>query len=67
LTLDHYAQVVTELGEAAAEAMGKPFLNGSALKQRAMDGATDDGGDRARKCKRGPVTRPSLASRVGEI
>jgi integrase len=37
LTLDHYAQVVTELGEAAASAMGKRFLNGTAREERAME------------------------------
>jgi integrase len=37
LTLDHYAQVVTELGALAAEAMGERFLKTSARDGRAMD------------------------------
>jgi hypothetical protein len=42
LTLDHYAQVVTELGEAAAKAMGERFLR-PPRDGRAMDG--DKGND----------------------
>jgi hypothetical protein len=37
LTLDHYAQAVTELGAAAAEAMGKRFLNIAPRDGSAMD------------------------------
>jgi integrase len=38
LTLDHYAQVVTEQGEAAAKAMGRRFLRPSPRDGRAMEG-----------------------------
>jgi integrase len=44
LTLDHYAQVVTELGEAAADAMGRRFLNGTAREERAMDADSEGSG-----------------------
>jgi len=37
LTLDHYAHVVTELGEAAAAAMGARFFKPSARDGSAMD------------------------------
>ena len=38
LTLDHYAQVVTEQGEAAAKAMGRRFLRPPSRNGRAMEG-----------------------------
>lgn len=37
LTLDHYAQVVTEQGEAAAKAMGRRFLRPAPRDERAME------------------------------
>ena len=37
LTLDHYAQVVTELSEAAAAAMGARFLGAAPRDERAME------------------------------
>lgn len=36
--LDHYAQVVTERGEAAAKAMGRRFLRPAPRDGRAMEG-----------------------------
>ena len=59
LTLDHYAQAVTELGEAAAEAMGERFMNIAPRAGRAMDSRSGDGGGHPEKRRRGPVTRPS--------
>lgn len=44
LTLDHYAQVVTELGEAAAKAMGERILR-PPRDGRAMGGGEDDSDD----------------------
>ncbi len=38
LTLDHYAQVVTEQGEAAAKAMGRRFLRPAPRDERAIEG-----------------------------
>lgn len=38
LTLDHYAQVVTEQSEAAAKAMGSRFLRPAPRDERAMEG-----------------------------
>ena len=38
LTLDHYAQVVTERGEAAAKAMGRRFLRPAPRDERAIEG-----------------------------
>jgi integrase len=46
LTLDHYAQVVTELSEAAAAAMGARFLGAAPRDERAMEagsGSEQDG------------------------
>jgi hypothetical protein len=45
LTLDHYAQVFTELGEAAAAAMGARFMRAIPRDERAMEG--ESGGPRA--------------------
>ena len=47
LTLDHYAQVVTELGEAAAAAMGTRFMKATARDERAMEGGSGGDGDAA--------------------
>jgi hypothetical protein len=46
LTLDHYAQVVTELGALAAEAMGERSLKTSARDGRAMDADSAPASDR---------------------
>jgi hypothetical protein len=45
LTLDHYAQVVTELSEAAAAAMGARFGQAPARDERAMEAGSRDDGD----------------------
>jgi len=50
LTLDHYAQVVTELSEAAAAAMGARFFKAPARDKRAMESGSSQSGD-------GPRTR----------
>jgi len=50
LTLDHYAQVVTELGALAAEAMGERFMKTAARDNRAMEGGS--GSDVARSLTR---------------
>jgi integrase len=42
LTLDLYAQQVTELGEAAAKAMGAKFLGRTSRDERAMESDEDD-------------------------
>jgi hypothetical protein len=66
LTLDHYAQAVTEQRRAAADAMGARFLDGSPRETRG--GAVDGRSTRlGRKRRRGPVSRPSRGCRVGEI
>jgi integrase len=44
LTLDHYAQVVTELGEAAAAAMGARFMRATPRDERAMEGESGSPG-----------------------
>ena len=41
LTLDVYAQVVTKLGEAAAEAMGARYLDPTARDGRPMESSPD--------------------------
>jgi hypothetical protein len=66
LTLDHYAQVVTDLGALAAEA-GKRLIKTAARDNRALEARSGATGTRPRTPQRGPVTRPSLWSRVGEI
>jgi hypothetical protein len=66
-TLDPYAQVVTEQQQAAADANGRP------LPGTDRAGLTRGRGRflwMSRSCQyaaRGPVSRPSLTSRVGEI
>jgi integrase len=54
LTLDHYAQAVTELGAAAAEAMGRRFLNTVPRDGRAMDEGPVDDGARPQARREGP-------------
>jgi hypothetical protein len=53
LTLDHYAQVVTELGALAAEAVGERFLKTPARDNRAMEGGSDANGSRPRTRREG--------------
>jgi len=47
LTLDHYAQVVTELSEAAAAAMGARFMRATPRDERAMEAGPGGGRDPA--------------------
>ena len=47
LTLDHYAQVVTELSEAAAAAMGARFMRAIPRDERAMEGESGSESDPA--------------------
>jgi integrase len=53
LTLDHYAQVVTELSEAAAAAMGARFLQAPARDGRAMEAGSGSDGDGAETRREG--------------
>jgi hypothetical protein len=53
LTLDHYAQVVTELSEAAAAAMGARFLRAATRDERAMEGESGRSDDVARTRREG--------------
>ena len=48
VTLDHYAQLVTELGALAAEAMGERFMKMPARDNRATEGDSDTSGTRPR-------------------
>jgi site-specific recombinase XerD len=52
LTLDHYAQVVTELAALAAEAMGKRFIK-TARDNRAMEARSGATGTRPRTRREG--------------
>ena len=47
LTLDHYAQVVTELSGAATAAMGARFMRATPRDERAMEGVSGGDGDGA--------------------
>jgi hypothetical protein len=53
LTLDHYAQVVTELSEAAAAAMGARFLGAAPRDERAMEAGSGSEQDRPRTRREG--------------
>jgi hypothetical protein len=53
VTLDHYAQVVTELGEAAAAAMGARFFQAPARDGRAMEAASGADGNDAQTRREG--------------
>jgi hypothetical protein len=53
LTLDHYAQVVTELSEAAAAAMGARFFQAPARDGRAMEAGSGVNGDDAQTRREG--------------
>ena len=48
LTLDHYAQVVSELGALAAEPMGERFMKTPARDSRAMEGGSGSSDARPR-------------------
>jgi integrase len=53
LTLDHYAQVVTELAALAAEAMGERFIKTAARDNRAMEARSGATGTRPRVRREG--------------
>jgi integrase len=53
LTLDHYAQVVTELSEAAAAAMGVRFLGATPRDERAMEAGSGSEQDSPRTRREG--------------
>jgi hypothetical protein len=63
VTFDLYAQVVTEQQQAAADAMGARFLEAIPRGRSRFRWMSRPASDAAR----GPVSRPSLWSRVGEI
>jgi hypothetical protein len=66
VTLDLYSQVVTEQQQAAVDVMAERFLEPTPRDDRGM-GAIRWLRQQAPNAKRGPVTRPSLPSRVAEI
>jgi hypothetical protein len=53
LTLDHYAQVVSELGALAAEPMGERFMKTPARDSRAMEGGSGSSDARPRTRQEG--------------
>ena len=67
LKLDHYAQAVTELGAAAAEAMGKRFMNIAPRDGRAMDAGSVGGGGQSETTERARDQALSCQSGGGDL